>query len=67
MIRLLVHIIGDIHQPLHAAQLVDSQFTDGDQGGNLFQIYYQGNLMKLHGFWDAGFFSIFFRFSYSIV
>src|ERR1041384_2115973 len=29
----LFHLIGDIHQPLHAAQLFSREYPDGDRGG----------------------------------
>lgn len=34
-LRALMHFVGDIHQPLHNAQLFSSRFPDGDEGGNL--------------------------------
>jgi hypothetical protein len=33
-LRLLIHFIGDIHQPLHATSRVDSSYPKGDAGGN---------------------------------
>ncbi len=33
-IRLLIHFVGDIHQPLHAISRVDSKYPKGDAGGN---------------------------------
>ena len=40
-IRLLMHIIEDIHQPLHSSFLKNCAFQeeDGDRGGNRFKIY----------------------------
>lgn len=57
----VLHLVGDIHQPLHCASLVDSLFKapDGDQGGNLFRVFETSAKMKardtlrLHAFWDA--------------
>ena len=47
-LRFLVHMVGDIHQPLHAAD-------DGDLGGNLKFVLIpesdQGR--RLHGVWDT--------------
>lgn len=38
-LRLLVHYIGDIHQPLHTVSRYDSKdFAEGDRGGNLFEV-----------------------------
>jgi len=41
----LCHLVGDLHQPLHAG------FAD-DRGGNNFDIIFKGEQMNLHGFWD---------------
>ena len=53
----LEHLIGDIHQPLHASGRVTELEPKGDQGGNLFLLTpkdtpreKQGNL---HWFWDS--------------
>jgi S1/P1 nuclease len=45
----ILHLVGDIHQPLHASGRVTSKEKTGDQGGNLFLLK-DGN--KLHGYWD---------------
>lgn len=51
--RLLIHIIGDIHQPLHTAALFSSKFPKGDMGGNLFEIIYPAKKYgELHAYWD---------------
>ena len=49
-LRLIIHLIGDIHQPLHTSTLVNSNYSDGDLGGNNFKI--DGN-WNLHALWDA--------------
>jgi len=41
----LCHLIGDLHQPLHAA------YRD-DRGGNYVDIEYQDKTYNLHQFWD---------------
>ena len=30
----LMHLVGDIHQPLHCAAVFSEQFPNGDKGGN---------------------------------
>lgn len=47
-LRFLVHMVGDIHQPLHAAD-------DDDLGANLKFVLVPGNEMqrRLHGVWDS--------------
>lgn len=51
----IIHLMGDIHQPLHCASRFDADFPDGDQGGNLSVIQPADSIrpMKLHAFWDA--------------
>lgn len=64
----LFHLVGDIHQPLHATALIASKDTfdpsfdppHGDQGGNLLAIKVKANdlgALKLHFYWDALLFS----------
>jgi hypothetical protein len=42
----LCHLVGDLHQPLHAG------FGD-DRGGNNFDVVFNDEPMDLHDFWDA--------------
>lgn len=49
----VVHILGDIHQPLHAATAYSPQFPEGDRGGNEYHIRYQEEETNLHSFWDS--------------
>ena len=51
----MIHIIGDIHQPLHTSALFSAEFPKGDLGGNLFEIIYlkKKSYKELHEFWDA--------------
>jgi hypothetical protein len=44
-LKFLVHLVGDIHQPLHAG------FGD-DRGGNTYQIQYRSEGTNLHALWD---------------
>jgi S1/P1 Nuclease len=50
----IFHLIGDIHQPMHAVAYFSSApaFKDGDQGGNKFGIKVDGRGVKLHAYWD---------------
>ncbi len=46
----LVHLVGDLHQPLHSCALVSvNQFPKGDRGGNQIPLT-RGN--NLHSLWD---------------
>lgn len=33
-LRLVIHYIGDMHQPLHTIAEVNTTYPDGDHGGN---------------------------------
>lgn len=46
VLKYLVHLMADVHQPLHAG------FAD-DRGGNLFQIQAYGRGSNLHALWDS--------------
>jgi S1/P1 Nuclease len=46
-LRFLVHLIGDLHQPLHCAD-------DHDRGGNDVAVFLLGQPTTLHAVWDAG-------------
>ena len=43
----LCHLVGDLHQPMHAG------FAH-DRGGNDVDVKYKGEEMNLHRFWDSG-------------
>lgn len=60
MLRFAVHILGDLHQPLHDATLVSNDtrfgtFLHGDRGGNSFAVQTQWGktVPNLHSLWDA--------------
>lgn len=46
-LKWVVHLVGDIHQPLHGG------FHD-DRGGNQFQLQAFGRGTNLHSLWDSG-------------
>ncbi|KTC93290.1 S1/P1 nuclease [Legionella cincinnatiensis] len=53
-LRMLIHITGDIHQPLHAVTRVSQEFPKGDLGGNLFPLGANPVGNNLHKYWDSG-------------
>jgi len=58
-LRLIIHFVGDIHQPLHCATGVDETHPEGDRGGNLVSLTItdkngQPKKTNLHSFWDGG-------------
>lgn len=50
----VLHLVGDIHQPLHCAALVGRRFPPpgGDEGGNLLAIRPHKHPERLHAYWD---------------
>jgi hypothetical protein len=48
----LFHLVGDIHQPLHTAQLFTIDYPKGDRGGNeiCVRVTQAGQPMDLHKF-----------------
>ncbi len=48
----LLHLVGDVHQPLHDATRVSSTDPDGDNGGNKVTLCKKPCKTELHGFWD---------------
>lgn len=54
-LKFLLHFVGDIHQPLHAATRTDPQTGQEDRGGNCVGVLH-GHATKparLHGYWDT--------------
>lgn len=46
-LKYLVHLVGDVHQPLHAG-------LAEDRGGNRYQVQGFGRGSNLHALWDSG-------------
>lgn len=46
-LRFIIHIVGDLHQPLHANNGID-------RGGNNIHIMVAGRESNLHALWDSG-------------
>ena len=51
----VMHIVGDMHQPLHAALWMDRRFPITDRGGNTAWVKTSADAepQKLHWFWDS--------------
>lgn len=47
MLKMLIHLVEDIHQPLHVG-------TGEDRGGNDVKVEYFGRDTNLHSVWDSG-------------
>lgn len=52
----LIHLVGDIHQPLHCVSLVTPEYPapQGDKGGNDFFVKPNTAGVNLHSVWDKG-------------
>lgn len=49
----IVHLAGDLHQPLHTSARVTATEPEGDRGGNLVLLDRQGDRQRnLHAYWD---------------
>lgn len=57
-LKMLIHIMGDIHQPLHMGHATDL-------GGNLVKVKFFGDEMNLHSVWDGSLPEAARRWSYS--
>ena len=53
-LRFLVHLMGDLHQPLHAGERQD-------RGGNLVRVHFDGQAVSLHAAWDGKMIEAWFR------
>lgn len=51
MLRVLIHLVGDVHQPLHTVSRFGEGFPRGDRGGNLFTLR-DPQHSNLHRLWD---------------
>jgi hypothetical protein len=47
----LLHLFGDIHQPMHCVARFNDLHPDGDRGGNSFRL--TGDSRNLHSLWDG--------------
>jgi len=45
-LRLLIHIVGDVHQPMHVSR-------EEDQGGNKIYVMWFNQKANLHSIWDS--------------
>jgi S1/P1 Nuclease len=59
-IRWAIHLMGDLHQPLHCVSRFSAEHPRGDAGGNAVNVIVNGKTDNLHSIWD----SMFDRFSY---
>ena len=51
----MMHVVGDIHQPLHVSDLVSKDFTTGNAAGTIANVWdtLRDSAMPLHILWDS--------------
>lgn len=49
----VLHLVGDIHMPMHAATLYSKDTPDGDRGGNASHVLWFNKPENLHAIWDG--------------
>ncbi len=51
----ILHLVGDVHQPMHTSMLFTKQLPEGDKGGNLVfaKTSDDGEAKALHFYWDC--------------
>ncbi len=52
-LRLLIHYLGDVHQPLHTVARVNYNYPEGDHGGNSVKLPEINGTDNLHSVWDS--------------
>ena len=48
----ILHLVGDLHQPLHTVTWMGPEFEEGDRGGNEFFVRVDRRGYDLHELWD---------------
>jgi len=47
-LRIVIHLIGDLHQPLHNIARINDDYPKGDKGGNEFPLKKKYSVENLH-------------------
>lgn len=73
LLRYLVHIVGDAHQPLHTSSLFSKHLynggiVSGDAGGNMIPVSYPEapEVNNLHSLWDSALGSYLHKYTYPL-
>lgn len=53
MLSYLIHLVADVHQPLHCESWFNASYPNGDRGGNDFYVKPENTGVGLHGIWDG--------------
>ena len=52
LLRYVIHIVGDMHQPFHTITRISKNHKAGDNGGFFFNIRFSKSIQNLHQLWD---------------
>lgn len=52
-LRILMHLVADIHQPLHVVIFYSKDFPRGDTWGHDFAVLIESKVWSLHKLWDG--------------
>lgn len=53
-LRVILHVVGDIHQPMHAIARITRNHPEGDKGGQYVHLFKNHVARNLHSYWDNG-------------
>jgi len=53
-LRVLIHVVADLHQPMHAVSRMTHKHPEGDAGGNKYKLPKNKVARNLHAYWDKG-------------
>ena len=50
---MLIHYVGDVHQPMHTLSRINANYPAGDRGGNSVPLKSYKSIKELHAAWDS--------------
>ena len=62
-LRLFLHYVADIHQPLHALSRYTKENPQGDKGGNAMRLKNHLRVDNLHSLWDTSVYTFYKSFA----
>ncbi len=51
--RFMIHLFGDIHQPMHTTTMYSANYPQGTLGGNFFTLKEHKGIKNIHALWDS--------------
>jgi len=62
-LRLFLHYVADVHQPLHALSRYTKENPSGDRGGNTMRLKNHYTVSNLHSLWDTSVYTFYKSFT----